>query len=81
MTKNETTKPPTRGNVRTSAGVDLEGKTLTDFKTIKDKIETAMPGVKTTNSDVLRHALHLAASQSATSKQRKAQNASSSSNS
>jgi hypothetical protein len=55
MTK-ETTKPPKHGT-----SVTLEGKTADDFKVIKDKIETATPGIRPTNSDVLRYALHLAA--------------------
>ena len=51
MTK-DNTKPPkpfTHG-----ASVKLEGKTADDFKIIKDKIETATPGLRPNNSDVLR---------------------------
>ena len=52
----EDTKPSKHG-----ASVNLEGKTADDFKVIKDKIEAATPGIRPTNSDVLRYALHLAA--------------------
>ncbi len=44
-----------------SASVALEGNTLSDFTVIKEKIEEQISGVKPTNADVLRHALHLAA--------------------
>ena len=43
------------------ASLKLEGKCEADFKTIKEKIETATPGIRPNKSDVLRYALHLAA--------------------
>lgn len=52
------TKAP---KTKQGASIKLEGKTGEDFKVIKDKIEEATPGIRPNNSDVLRHALHLAA--------------------
>ena len=43
------------------ASIKLEGKTETDFLSIKDKIETATPDIRPNKSDVLRYALHLTA--------------------
>ena len=43
------------------ATIKLEGDCEADFKTIKEKIETAIPGIRPNKSDVLRYALHLAA--------------------
>ncbi len=51
-------KPANTGH---SASVTLEGKTAEDFDAIKKKIEDATPGTRPRNSDVIRHALHLAA--------------------
>ena len=55
MTKDKT------ANTRHGASVTLEGQTAEDFKAIKQKIESTIPGLHPTNSDVLRFALHLAA--------------------
>lgn len=43
------------------ASVKLEGKTQTDFDIVKSHIEKTIPGINTTNTDVMCHALHLAA--------------------
>ena len=46
---------------RSGASIKLEGKSGSDFLIIQKHIETTMPGVTTTKTDVLGHALHLAA--------------------
>lgn len=56
MAENKPSKQTQHG-----ASIKLEGKTADDFKAIKEKIETATPGIRPTNSDVIRYALHLAA--------------------
>ena len=48
-------------NTTPGASIKLEGNCEADFKTIKEKIEAAIPGIRPTKSDVLRFALHLAA--------------------
>ena len=51
----------TKPQKKHGASIKLEGKCEADFLTIKEKIETATPGIRPTKSDVLRYALHLAA--------------------
>ena len=56
--KNKSPSPKKQG-----ASIALEGKTEEDFKLVKDRIESVTPGIRPKNADVLRYALHLAATQ------------------
>ena len=53
--------PPKPQKRKNGASIKLEGKTGEDFAIVQDQIEYLCPGVTTTKTDVLCHALHLAA--------------------